>query len=238
MATVTPAHVSNKSFHSSILAVPSPSSSTLKSKRPLCVRCAESPPKWREGRRLLSISLALSHLFFIPNSVTAGSPFDKYVKRKKLEPLEVYIPAVILAQLQFKDLDKTLDGDEPQFASCRSLLRAGPAASLRINIRAVAQYASDSGNGKTASSDVDQCLRALEELDTLLLHASRNDPQASVKSMKAKIDTAINALDSLLQTVPSNVLSKGKEIADSYRIPEDEETQSLDPELKQLESIL
>jgi len=43
---------------------------------------------------------------------------------------------------------------------------------------------------------------------------------------------------SLLQTVPSDVLSKGEVIADSYREPEDEETGSLDPDLKQLESIL
>lgn len=32
---------------------------------------------------------------------------------------------------------KTLEGDNPEFASCRSLLRLGPAASFRVNIRAV-----------------------------------------------------------------------------------------------------
>ncbi|KAG5018515.1 hypothetical protein AAZX31_06G051700 [Glycine max] len=224
----TPAHVSSnkKPLHRW----------SWKAKR---VRCAVSPPTWREGRRTVSLSLVLSHLLLIPNRDTAlASPFDKYVKRKKLDPLEVYIPAVILTEFQIKDLEKTLEDEEPQFALCRSLLRSGPAASLRVNIRAVAQYASDSGNGKTAFNDVDECLRSLEELDSLLLHASRNDPEASVKSMKAKINSALGALDSLLQTVPSDVLSKGKVIADSYREPEDEETGSLDPDLKQLESIL
>ncbi|KAL2655180.1 hypothetical protein AAZV13_04G051800 [Glycine max] len=134
--------------------------------------------------------------------------------------------------------EKTLEGEEPQFTLCRSPSRSGPAASLRVNIRAVVQYAFDSGNGKTAFNDVDECLRSLEELDSLLLHASRNDPEASVKSMKTKINSALGALDSLLQTVPSDVLSKGEVIADSYREPEDEETGSLDPDLKQLESIL
>jgi hypothetical protein len=44
---------------------------------------------------------------------------------------------------------------------------------------------------------------------------------------------------SLLQTVPSDVLSKGKVIADSYLDREDVvETESPDPDLKQLESIL
>lgn len=34
-------------------------------------------------------------------------------------------------------VEKSLEGDQPQFATCRSLLRSGPAASLRVNIRAV-----------------------------------------------------------------------------------------------------
>lgn len=64
--------------------------------------------------------------------------------------------------------------------------------------------------------------RALEELDSLLLHASRNDPGASIQSMKGKIETAVDALDSLLKTVPPDVLEKGKAIADAYRDPEDD----------------
>ncbi|XP_057432443.1 uncharacterized protein LOC130725210 [Lotus japonicus] len=222
---VTPAHVSNCK----------PLLCSTSKARP--VRCALSPPTWRESRRMVSISLVLSNLLLIPNRAEGGV-FDKYVKRKKLDPLETYVPAVILTEFQFKDLEKTLEVDKPQFDLCRSLLRSGPAASLRVNIRAVAQYASDSGNGKTAMNNVDDCLRSLEELDSLFLNASRNDPAASVKSMKAKISTALGALDSLLQTVPSDVLSKGKVIADSYRDQEDVETESLDPELKQLESVL
>ncbi|EXB74892.1 hypothetical protein L484_018600 [Morus notabilis] len=198
-----------------------------------------SPSDWRESRRLVSISLVLSHSLLIPHHAIAGSIFDRYVKRKRLDPLDAYVPALILSQLQIKDLDKLLEGDQPQYASFRSLLRSGPAASLRVNIRAVAQYASESGNGKTAFNDVDQCLRALEELDSLLLHASRNDPEASVKSMKAKINVALDSLDGLLKTVPPDVLDKGLAIADSYR-NSDEEINSdvVDPELQQLESIL
>ncbi|GKV00056.1 hypothetical protein SLEP1_g12811 [Rubroshorea leprosula] len=68
--------------------------------------------------------------------------------------------------------------------------------------------------------------------------ASRNNQEASVKSMKAQIGTAISALDSLLQTVPSDVLRRGQEIADAYRRPEDDEPNQLDPEMKKLESLL
>ncbi|KAA8538716.1 hypothetical protein F0562_028303 [Nyssa sinensis] len=217
---------------------------TSKQKQPFSVRvrqsCATSPSNRQESRRRVSISLLLLQWLSIPQHSIAASIFDKYVKRKKLDPLEAYVPAVILTQLQIKDLGKTLEVDQPQFAACRNILRYGPAASLRVNIRAVAQYASDSGSGKTAFNNVDLCLRALEELDSLLLHASRNDPEASVESMKAKIDMAVDALDSLLETVPSDVMEKGKAIADAYRMPEEEDVGpgNLDPEIKQLESIL
>ncbi|KAJ4846325.1 hypothetical protein Tsubulata_005915 [Turnera subulata] len=48
--------------------------------------------------------------------------------------------------------EKTLEVDQPKFADCRSLLRAGPAASLRVNIRAFlvgkleAKYGEDLSN--------------------------------------------------------------------------------------------
>lgn len=170
----------------------------------------------------------------------SASILDKYVKRKKLDPLESYIPAVILTELQIEELGQYLEVDQPKFADCRSLLRSGPASSLRVNIRAVAEYASEAGNGKSAFDEVNQCLRALEELDSLLLRASRNDSSTSIEAMKANVVAALNALDSLLKTVPSEVLDKGKAMAEAYLAPEDNssQTESLDPQLKQLESIL
>ncbi|KAI4380292.1 hypothetical protein MLD38_006498 [Melastoma candidum] len=211
----------------------SPPSKSLASSLPPSSECRP-----RTGRRLVSVSTALLLALFPRRAVAGGSILDKYVKKKKLDPLDAYVPAVILSQLQIEDLGKTLEGDNPEFAFCRSLLRSGPAASLRINIRAVAQYASESGDGNTAFDDVDRCLRALEELDSLLLHASRKEPDASVSSMKEKIGVAVKALDSLLQTVPENILDKGKAIADAYRSPADEEPELSDPEIEQLQSIL
>lgn len=194
------------------------------------------------GRRAVSLAGVASWL-----ATTAGgaqaSPFDNYVKRKKLEPLEAYVPAVLLTQDQFRDLEKSLEFEKPRYDESRSLLRSGPASSLRINIRAVAQYASSNGQGKAASDAVDECLRALEDLDSLLLKATRKDPSASVETMRSKIAVALGALDNLLQTVPSAVMDKGKAIADAYRTPSDgyyEEGNGaeLDPSMKQLQDIL
>ena len=73
MASVgTPAHVSIKPLNSSIHPLPVPPNFIQKPKQSLHVRCALSTPKWREGRRLLSISLALSHLLFIPNRMLSS----------------------------------------------------------------------------------------------------------------------------------------------------------------------
>ncbi|XP_078441365.1 uncharacterized protein LOC144711293 [Wolffia australiana] len=207
------------------------------------VKCENQSPPRSVGRRTAALALVALHYYSSANSASALGPFDKYLKKKKLDPLETYVPAVILTQAQFKDLETSLDFEKPDYDVSRSLLRSGPASSLRINIRAVAQYASEDGKGKMAFDAVDQCLRALEDLDSMLLHASRNDPSASVAEMRQKINTALLALDTLLETVPSEVLDKGKLIADAYRTQVDpadeiqpEALQSTD--LEQLKSLL
>ncbi|KAI3876718.1 hypothetical protein MKX03_019201 [Papaver bracteatum] len=217
---------------------------TSKKRKTCLVKCAVNQPpldKIQSGRRSISMAAAvfLFQYLSIPKYAIADGGLDKYLKRKKLDPLEVYVPAVILCKSQFMDLEKTLEADQPQYAACRSILRSGPAASLRVNIRAVAQYASDDGKGKAALDDVDQCLRALEDLDSLFLRASRNDRGASTESMKKKIDIALVALDRILETVPTSILDKGNEIANAYlAADEDIEPKNLDPEMKQLESLL
>ncbi|XP_042379311.1 uncharacterized protein LOC122036751 [Zingiber officinale] len=203
------------------------------------------PPLPRDAptstRRAASIALLFLLGGFSAHSkrADAANPFDKYLKRKKLDPLESYVPAVLLSRAQFEDLEKFLDSKQPNYDISRSLLRSGPAASLRINIRAVAQYATEDGNGKAASDAVEQCLRALEDLDSLLLNAIRNDPRASTESMKGKLDIVLGSLDSLLQTVPSKVLDQGKAIADAYMDPsyQSDKPAVSDTEITKLEAL-
>ncbi|KAH9537346.1 hypothetical protein CY35_16G047700 [Sphagnum magellanicum] len=161
-------------------------------------------------------------LFFIPGLESqaaeggGGGPLSKYIKRKKLDPLETYVPTVVLAQRQFEDVGGILVREKPEFSDARSLLRSGPAGSLRTDIRAVAQYAAEAGEGKAATDAVEQCLSALEDLDSLLIRASRSESSASVDTMKDRVSAAVTALDRLLATVPSPVLEKGKAIATAY----------------------
>lgn len=217
-----------------------PSASVIPSSHSQLSRFTFNQRRFTPSRRLISLSLLfLNNFFSLSNDAMGVSILDKYVKKKNLDPLESYIPAVLLTGLQMKELEHSLDVDQPKFADCRNLLRSGPASSFRVNIRAVAQYASDAGNGKPAFTAVDHCLRALEELDSLLLQASRSQSKAPIESMKLKIVAALDAMDSLLKFVPSEVLDKAKAMADAYFIPEEYlAPENLDPKLKQLESIL
>lgn len=195
-------------------------------------------------RGLAALGLNLLYLSTLATSAEADTgasgPFSKYIKRKKLDPLDTYIPPVLLSQLQFQDLEAKLLSDKPDYGDSRSFLRSGPASSLRLNIRAVAEYASEAGDGKDASDAVRQCIVSLEDLDSLLLRASRNDSSATVQKMKDKIEAAVAALDRLLTTVPSPILEKCKAIAASYResINSPPLSEQGDADTKLLESLL
>eukprot|EP00250_Pteridium_aquilinum_P003670 c13981_g1_i1 orf=56-778(+) len=194
------------------------------------------------SRRGLAATLLYLSTLATPAEADSGAsgPFNKYIKRKKLDPLDTYIPPVILSQLQFQDLEAKLLSDKPEYGDSRSFLRSGPASALRSNIRAVAQYASEAGDEKNALDAVRQCIISLEDLDSLLLRASRNDSSATVQKMKEKIEAAVAALDRLLTTVPSPILEKCKAIAASYRestnLPSGPE--QVDADTKLLESLL
>ncbi|KAJ4962656.1 hypothetical protein NE237_022595 [Protea cynaroides] len=125
--------------------------------------------------RLLWVKEGLKESWSMAATIFLNTSGSYVVERgKKLDQLEVYGPAVLLTPSQTGDLGKTLEPKQPQYATCRPLLHCricSPAVSLGVNILAVAKYAAETGNGKTALDDVDQCLRALEELDSLFLRA-------------------------------------------------------------------
>uniref|UniRef100_A0A2P2KAZ1 Uncharacterized protein n=1 Tax=Rhizophora mucronata TaxID=61149 RepID=A0A2P2KAZ1_RHIMU len=106
------AHFSSRPFSTKTLT---PQLSSNNSKKRFGVWCALcTPSRWRESRRLVSISLLLSPLLLLPDHAMAENFLDKYVKRKKLDPLEAYVPAVILTQLQIKDLGNFIFSAKPE----------------------------------------------------------------------------------------------------------------------------
>ncbi|KAJ4980535.1 hypothetical protein NE237_031372 [Protea cynaroides] len=75
-----------------------------------------------------------------------------------------------------REIEKTWESERPPYATCRAFWHSGPAVYPRVT---ATQYASEVDNGKVGFSfgDVDHYFRVLEELDPILLRASRNDPK-------------------------------------------------------------
>eukprot|EP00249_Psilotum_nudum_P003999 c17519_g1_i3 orf=107-706(+) len=114
-------------------------------------------------RQMAAMHLSLVFLLAIGSdsdaeAIDLPTGLKKYIKRKKLDPLDTYVAPVLLSQLQLQELELELLSENLEYADARSLLRSGPTASLRIDIRAVAQYALESGNDQGAFDAVDHCL--------------------------------------------------------------------------------
>ncbi|EFJ16950.1 hypothetical protein SELMODRAFT_233833 [Selaginella moellendorffii] len=204
-----------------------------------CCSSQFSPvPAAQNGRRAFVLSSGLVAGLFTSVTEDARAGLEKYMKKKKLDPLETYIPGIILCQSQFQELvEAKLGGEKVEYQDARALLRSGPAGSLRSNIRAVAEYASESGDGAAAADAVKLCLRSLEDLDSLLLRRSRDDTSITVDSMKAKLGTSMQALDRLLQTVPQPILEQGKAAAMAF-LDDTPEVVTDDVDIKSLEDLI
>jgi hypothetical protein len=69
----------------------------------------------------------------------------------------------------------------------------------------VVKYASHNSQGEAASEAVDCCLQALEDLE-LALQEPPSAGSAAVETMRSKIGYLVQALDSVLQIVPSALM--------------------------------
>jgi len=69
-----------------------------------CCQVTDTALPLASGRRAVALAGIAAWLATAVGRADAASPLDKYVKRKKLEPLETYVPAVLLTIDQFVDL--------------------------------------------------------------------------------------------------------------------------------------
>ena len=66
----------------------------------------------------------------------------RYVKKKELDTIDTYVPSVLLTKVQYARVGPLVGSDIPVediAESGRDLLRIGPAASMRDNIKSVCQ---------------------------------------------------------------------------------------------------
>ncbi|XP_037404062.1 uncharacterized protein LOC119266882 [Triticum dicoccoides] len=142
------------------------------------------------------------------------NPADKCSKRMSVARLSAKQCVVqVLRTLDWlQELDQCLEIERSTDNTYRLLLQFSPVSSLRSSIRPMVKYAND--QGEAASKAVDFCRRALEDFD-LALHGSPSDPSASVEAMRSKISDVIQALDNIMQIVPSTLIPKEKMLGDA-----------------------
>jgi hypothetical protein len=102
---------------------------------------------------------------------------DKYVKKRKLDPLAAYIPAILVAQSQLLDVPSA--AEVVSLDAARALLRQGAFNGLRDNVRAVSEYAARDIGTEAAKARATAFFKALENVDSALFLVGAPCPGAA-----------------------------------------------------------
>jgi len=160
----------------------------------------------RRTAMILTSSLVTSFLLSYtgPASAEEQSFFErgmsKYIKKRRLDPLDTYVPLVIEAREQLVTAEKTQVSD-PEFT--RSLLRGGAFVGMRENVRVLGEYAVINGKAEQAAPLVNGFFRAVEDYDLVLALSVREKKDVNGEEASTKLKEAVKALDALLATVPT-----------------------------------
>lgn len=144
-----------------------------------------------------------------PPASTSNRGLARYIRKKRLDPLETYVPVVLSARSQLVSAGEVMATD---VAAARALLRQGAFAGVRDNIRALGEYAVQAGQTAAAAQLVPGFFTALNEYDQVLLAATKADAKLDMDSAVTKYAAAVKALDDLLATVPTDILNKSQAI--------------------------
>jgi hypothetical protein len=185
---------------------------------------ADAPSTSRRSTLMLASSLLLL------SSATPGTaqattttkdPINRYVKRKRLDPLASYVPALLLAREQL--VASAAFFAEGDATSARALLRSGAFRGVRESVRAVGEYATEAG--QPGSDLVAAFLRELEAFDARMRVAERaqekkGDDESggsaeNTENNKGAEEAAVAALDALVATVPSETVERARQVVAS-----------------------
>eukprot|EP01025_Chloroclados_australasicus_P007571 TRINITY_DN1246_c0_g1_i3.p2 TRINITY_DN1246_c0_g1~~TRINITY_DN1246_c0_g1_i3.p2 ORF type:complete len:237 (-),score=17.35 TRINITY_DN1246_c0_g1_i3:145-855(-) len=142
---------------------------------------------------------------------------NKYVKTKPLDPLSTYVPPVLIAQerleglkSEFSDPGLTVD---PK--AVRQMLRSGSFSGLRIDIRAIAQYAEENGRIEDQQELLNGFLKPFESMDSKLLAYSRSGESVG-EDVELELNRATAGLNKILSTIPTQILEQAVDVV-GYR---------------------
>ena len=88
---------------------------------------------------------------------------DAYIKKKKLDNLESYVPALLVAQGQLADVP--LVAEQVDLTTARKLIREGAFVGIRDNVRAVGEYAEPVIGTAETKARLTAFFRSLEKVD-------------------------------------------------------------------------
>jgi len=162
------------------------------------------------------------------NAKSFEEGMNRYVKKKVLDDIDTYVPSVLLTRIQYASIADVVASDAPaqdRAATCRDLLRDGPAAAMRDNIRAVARYAVQEGSSQGVQETVDGILasyfKAIDTIDSNLFQAKRSGKldEKTVSLVTSSLATALEAIDQLVALLPVDVVQRGEKVvkANSFR---------------------
>jgi hypothetical protein len=166
---------------------------------------------------------------------------NRYVKRKRLDPLASYVPALLLAREQLEASGAAFRARDA--AAARSLLRSGAFGGVRESVRAVGEYATEAGQpgGELATAFFrelevfDRSMRPAERRQKEQLEAAaaedarggggggssggssssgQDDDDPDGKIAEAEKAT-LAALDALVATVPGETVERAKQVVAS-----------------------
>jgi len=149
-----------------------------------------------------AVLLASVQQIFAADPVLAEVGFGRYVKKRALEPLQNYVLPLLAAKSELKRAGIVAGKD---LDAARSLLREGSLSSLRINARAIGEYAERLETSSDAPALINNINRSVEKFDSYLLRASRDEEEK--RDTTEFISASLSAIDELLGTVPQDVMN-------------------------------
>lgn len=102
-------------------------------------------------------------------------------------------------------------------ARAREQLRVGAFSALRDNVRALGEYAQQSGAVKDAGVLVNGFFRKLEAFDLLLYRVVKDQAELDGEEAEGKLLEAADALADLIATVPADVLERSRKVLDKVQ---------------------
>lgn len=183
-----------------------------------CARPVRTPGSVQVRRRdVMKLSVGSCALLWVPGA-RAAPVFDlergmsRFIRRKPRDPLDSYVVPLLLCVEQLELLAEFVQKDHERLVLGRAQLREGPFATLRDDLRAVAEFGQANGREDVADL-VDVALRAVDRADSTLLRDIRKVPEGGASS--EAVDAILQGRDKVnqvLDTVPEDVLAKSKEV--------------------------